>query len=70
MPSSRAPSAVWTDFTLGPPPANTVTYVAIIAGQAWVRAATPPRRPVHQGEHEVFEPEQDMQVRGWIAAQA
>jgi hypothetical protein len=61
------PQAIWSDFRLGLPLANKVTRVAVVADQAWIRAATHLGRFFTHAELKVFEPAELDQARTWIA---
>jgi hypothetical protein len=61
------PQALWTDVKLGVPLANKVSRVAVVADQAWIRAATHLGRFFTSAELKVFEPAQLEEARAWIA---
>lgn len=61
------PQALWTDLTLGPPLANRVERVAVVADQAWIRSAAHLGRLFTRAELKVFEPSELDQARTWIA---
>lgn len=62
------PKALWTDLTQGPPMAKKVSRVAVVADQAWIRAAAHLGRFFTQAELKVFEPGALDAARAWIAA--
>lgn len=61
------PQALWTDVRLGLPLAHKVTHVAVVADQAWIRAATHLGRFFTTAELKVFAPAELDQARTWIA---
>lgn len=61
------PAAMWTDLKLGPPLANKVTHVALVADQAWIRAVAHIGALFTQAQIKVFEPAQADEARAWIA---
>jgi hypothetical protein len=64
--SGMEPKALWTDVKLGLPLANKVTRVAVVADQAWIRAATHLGRFFTRAELKVFEPSELDEARAWI----
>ena len=61
------PQALWTDFRLGVPLAHKVSHVAVVADQAWIRAAAHLGRFFTGAELKVFEPAELNEARAWIA---
>ena len=61
------PQALWTDLTMGPPLAQKVSRVAVVADQAWIRAATHLGRFFTRAELKAFEPSELDEARAWIA---
>jgi|WetSurMetagenome_2_1015567.scaffolds.fasta_scaffold233487_2 hypothetical protein len=61
------PQALWTDVRLGMPLASKVSRVAVVADQAWIRAATHLGRFFTSAELKTFEPAELDQARSWIA---
>lgn len=61
------PQALWTDLTKGPPLAQKVSRVAVVADQAWIRAATHLGRFFTRAELKAFEPSELDEARTWIA---
>ena len=65
--SGMEPKALWTDVKLGVPLAHKVSHVAVVADQAWVRAAAHLGRFFTTAELKIFEPAELDQARTWIA---
>jgi len=61
------PQALWTDLKLGLPLAHKVSRVAVVADQAWIRAASHLGRFFTSAELKTFEPAELDQARTWIA---
>jgi hypothetical protein len=61
------PQALWTDFRLGLPLARKVSRVAVVADQAWIRAASHLGRFFTSAELRAFEPAELDEARTWIA---
>jgi hypothetical protein len=61
------PQAVWTDLRLGLTLAHKVTRVAVVADQAWIRAASHLGRFFTSAELKAFEPSELDQARRWVA---
>jgi hypothetical protein len=61
------PQALWTDLKLGLPLSHKVSRVAVVADQAWIRAAGHLGRLFTSAEVRIFEPAQLDQARTWIA---
>jgi hypothetical protein len=61
------PQALWTDVRLGLPLAGKVSRVAVVADQAWIRAATHLGRFFTQAELKAFEPADLEAARAWIS---
>lgn len=61
------PRAIWSDLKLGLPLAHKVSRVAVVADQAWIRAATHLGRFFTSAELKTFEPAELEQARSWIA---
>jgi hypothetical protein len=61
------PRALWTDIKLGLPLAQKVDRVAVVADQAWIRAASHLGRFFTRAELKAFEPAELDQARTWIA---
>jgi hypothetical protein len=61
------PQALWTDLRLGLPLAHKVSRVAVVADQAWIRAASHLGRFFISAELKAFEPAELDQARTWIA---
>ena len=58
--------AIWTDLRLGLPLMKKVGRVAVVADQAWIRAASHLGRIFTTAELKVFEPAELDQARTWI----
>ncbi len=63
------PQALWTDLKLGLPLARKVARVAVVADQAWIRAASHLGRYFTGAEMRVFEPAEVDEARRWIAGE-
>jgi len=61
------PQALWTDLRLGLPLAQKVGRVAVVADQAWIRAAAHLGRFFTRAELRIFAPAELKQARAWIA---
>jgi len=61
------PQAIWTDIKLGVPLAQKVSRVAVVADQAWIRAASHLGRFFTSAELKIFEPSKLGEARNWIA---
>jgi len=60
------PQALWTDVRFGVPLAQKVSRVAVVADQAWIRAASHLGRFFTRAELKSFEPGQLDEARSWI----
>lgn len=61
------PQALWTDLRLGVPMAQKVSRVAVVADQAWIRAACHLGRFFTKAELKVFEPTELAEAKAWVA---
>ena len=62
------PKALWVDVKLGLPLARKVGRVAVVADQAWIRAASHLGRFFTSAELQIFEQAELDRARTWIAA--
>lgn len=65
--SGMEPQALWTDLKLGVPLAQKITRVAVVADQAWIRAACHLGRYFTKAELKVYPPAELGEARAWIA---
>jgi hypothetical protein len=61
------PQALWTDLKLGLPLAHSVSRVAVVADQGWIRSFSHLGRFFTSAELKVFAPAELDQARAWIA---
>ena len=62
------PQAIWTDLKLGLGLVDKVSRVAVVADQAWIRAACHLGPLFTRAEVKCFDPTKLNQARAWIAA--